>query len=510
MKKLILQTLLFIVALSASAAEKQQFTRQFAAAETPAAVSALAKTKIQPKYYPSFYYYIKPVGSPNIPVLLVQFSDYKFRDNDPAATFNERLNGTTHSVGQYFADQSNGKFTPHFDVIGPVTLEGKRVDYGGDIDYGDYIYYDKGFGLMVGEGLLLADDAADFSKYDNDGDGECDALFVIVAGDGQADSTQPDAADAIWPASWVLSYSEFGRSLTLDNTVVEKFETFAELYGPDITQLDGIGILCARLSYWLGVPSFAARRTNFGMGPWSLMHRGRYNNNNDSPIGFSAYEKEYLNWIDYVEAEPNTQYTLPIFNQKNADTDVAVRITNPEDPDEFYVLENRAKQGWDEYLPTEGLLITHVTFDQLAWENDTVNTGSIQRMTVIPADNSLLVNYNSEGGYYRFDYEDSKGDLWPNGDATALTDTTLPAATVNTGGYMSQPVTDITRNDDGSISFWFMKDEASVAPIIADADFVEQYFTLQGVRIDGVPTAPGVYIRRLGSVATKHLISPQK
>jgi hypothetical protein len=246
------------------------------------------------------------------------------------------------------------------------------------------------------------------------------------------------------------------------------------------------------------------------MGPWSLMHRGRYNNNNDSPIGFSAYEKEYLNWIDYVEAEPNTQYTLPIFNQKNADTDVAVRITNPEDPDEFYVLENRAKQGWDEYLPTEGLLITHVTFDQLAWENDTVNTGSIQRMTVIPADNSLLVNYNSEGGYYRFDYEDSKGDLWPNGDATALTDTTLPAATVNTGGYMSQPVTDITRNDDGSISFWFMKDEASVAPIIADADFVEQYFTLQGVRIDGVPTAPGVYIRRLGSVATKHLISPQK
>ena len=42
-------------------------------------------------------------------------------------------------------------------------------------------------------------------------------------------------------------------------------------------------------------------------------------------------------------------------NQLSADTDKAVRITNAADPDEFYVLENRARRGWDAYMPAEGM-----------------------------------------------------------------------------------------------------------------------------------------------------------
>ena len=50
------------------------------------------------------------------------------------------------------------------------------------------------------------------------------------------------------------------------------------------------------------------------------------------------------------------------------------------------------------------------------------------------------------------------GDLWPNGNVDALTNTSTPAATVFTGGYMNKPITDMRlAGDRSSASFWYMK-----------------------------------------------------
>ena len=80
-------------------------------------------------------------GSPKIPVVLVQFKDKLMSETDPKASYTARLSkpATIEEVEsgsgtafQYFADQSDGKFTPEFVVIGPVTLDEKAAYYGAD------------------------------------------------------------------------------------------------------------------------------------------------------------------------------------------------------------------------------------------------------------------------------------------------------------------------------------------------------------------------------------------
>jgi M6 family metalloprotease-like protein len=401
---------------------------------------------------------VPSTGSPKIPVILVQYSDYKFKDSDPNATFVNFFTSGSKSAYQYFVDQSNGKYTPQFDVYGPVTLSGKRKTYGGN----DYWGNDVGVGKMVAEACTSSNSDIDFSKYDNDGDGECDVVIILYAGDGEASSYDSDAENSIWPCQWELSDSDYGKSLTLDNTKVDKFGVFNELYGFDFSQIDGIGTFCHEFSHCLDLPDFYDTKygPHFGMGPWSLLDYGCYNDEGYTPVGYSAYEKAFMGWIDLEEGTENTYYTLPVLNQVNADTDKAVKLTNTKDANEYYILENRAQQGWDKYLPTEGMMISHITYSADAWKNNTVNDYDLQRMTIIPADNALkLDSSKGDDGETSYSFNDASllGDLWPYGNATELTDSSTPAAKVNTGSYMSKPVTEIKRNSDGSISFWLMK-----------------------------------------------------
>lgn len=421
------------------------------------------------------------VGSPSVPVILVQYKDYKFKDSDPHATFTEFFSHGSQSACQYFTDQSNGKYTPQFDVYGPYTLSDKRSEYGGNTIYGG----DKGVGRMVGEGCLGLDEQIDFSRYDNDGDGVCDVVIVLYAGDGESTSYEEDSENAVWPCQWALSSSDYGRSLKLDGTTVDRFAVFNELNGYDVSKIDGIGTFCHEFSHCLDLPDFYDTEygPHFGMGPWSLMDQGCYNNDGYTPIGYSAYEKAYMGWIEIEEARENSFYTLPAMNGLSEASDKAVRITNVADPDEYYILENRARQGWDAYLPAEGLLITHITYNANAWANNVVNNYDLQRVTPIPADNSLLLY--RQGSYYYPDEDDFKGDLWPWQSACELTDNSLPAAKVNTGKLMHKPVTEITREADGTISFWVMK--ASVPAVAAPAEVQHQVLSPTSVNISWTP-----------------------
>ena len=45
-------------------------------------------------------------------------------------------------------------------------------------------------------------------------------------------------------------------------------------------------------------------------------------------------------------------------------------------PTTFYLLEARTKQGWDEFLPGEGLLITKINFNRGSWNYNQVNINS--------------------------------------------------------------------------------------------------------------------------------------
>lgn len=49
-------------------------------------------------------------------------------------------------------------------------------------------------------------------------------------------------------------------------------------------------------------------------------------------------------------------------------------LKNKAHEDEYYIIENRQNTGWDAYLPSEGVMITHVDYDAYIWWNNMPNT----------------------------------------------------------------------------------------------------------------------------------------
>lgn len=415
---------------------------------------------------------VPTTGSPKIPIILVQYTDKKM--SNQKSTFENIYNNSAKSVKQYFKDQSSGKFSPQFDLYGIYTLSSTRATYGGNDRYGD----DVGVGKMVGEACQLAEaEGINWKDYDNDGDGECDVVIVVYAGVGEAQAYGV-VPSSVWPCQWELSsaayYGDGNGALTYDNTYINKFAVFNEVRGSSDsgTKLDGIGTFCHEFSHCLGLPDFYDTQysgSHFGMGNWSLMDGGSYNDDSDTPCGYTAYEKDFMGWMNLSTPSPNTQYSLSAITSANP---VAYKVVNDADANEYYVLENRQLSGWDAYLPSHGLQVTHVTYDANAWDSNVVNNYALQRMTLIPADNALKMSSGMA------DETNMAGDLYPYNGNNALTDESTPAAKVNTGNYMSKPITEIT-DENGVVSFWFMKDAiAKTEPVLTEpTDVTSNSFT---------------------------------
>ena len=406
-------------------------------------------------------------GQRRIPIILVEFKDKKF-GNTRQDIIDAMLTGDS-SVGQYFRDQSNGIYQPDFEVFGIYTLSQNRVYYGGH--QGDN--NDKGLGYMVTEAVqLAAADGVSFKPYDTNNDDYCDVVIVIYAGVGEAQAYY-EHPEAIWPCNWNLGsaayYGTGGNGAFRPNSgdpLVDTFAVFNELHGSNdnTTTIDGIGTFAHEFGHCLGLPDFydTGDSEHYGMGDWDIMCMGCYNNDGYTPAGYTAYEKNFMGWIDFITPRAGTYYTLPVFNQKQAATDKAVCITSPLNENEYFILENRKKQGWDRYAPGEGIMITHVTYNADRWWSDSPNNEDIQLMTLMNADNS-------------WSYYDEHTDLWPQNGKTEFTDNSIPAARLNmkanggiTGnaGYLGQPVTEMVINADGTASFWYMKG-ASTTPVVS-------------------------------------------
>lgn len=408
---------------------------------------------------------VPTMGSPRVPILLVQYTDKKM--SNTMEQFEAQYKTGAKSVLQYFTDQSNGLYTPQYDLYGIYDLPQRRAYYGGN--QGDN---DSCVATMVCHAIQAAGDDIDWSQYDNDGDGEADVCIVVYAGVGeaQASSTVPSS---VWPCQWSLSAGKYYGDGTgpehRNGVTIDRFAVFNEVSGSrdSGTIMDGIGTFCHEFSHCLGLPDFYCTTYSgyYGMGNWSLMDGGCYNGGSvsgDTPIGYSAYEKNFMGWLDYITPVNNTRYTLPVFNSKSADTDQALLITSHLNENEYYILENRRKQGWDQYISDEGVLITHFTYVASRWEENTPNNYAIQLATIIPADNQL-------SGY------SENADLYGETNH-ALTPTSTPAMTLNmkangqlasaTGGAgtLDKPVTDIILNSDRTASLWYRKADLSVTP----------------------------------------------
>lgn len=365
-------------------------------------------------------------------IILVQFTDSKFKSGHDLALYKRIANDANYSgnnfkgsIKDYFKAQSHGMFELDFDVVGICQLQHPYAYYGKNNSQKE----DVKPGQMVAEACLWAHEhGINFSKYDWNGDGEVDQVFVLYAGHGEA-SYDKDP-NTIWPHMYYLSASDYGKSLSLDGVTVDTYACSSELNGDG--NLDGIGTFCHEFSHCMGFPDLydTSYAGWFGMGDFDLMCSGSYNGDSKCPAGYSAYEKAECGWLTLKDMTNIEQETSIVGVQPmSADGDAYI-IKNKGHEDEYYILENRQKTGWDSYLPASGLMITHVDYDADIWDwnmpntsgkyedaNGNAKTNDHQRLTIFRAGKSTD------------EYGDAS-DLYPYGSNNSLTKTSSPASTL--------------------------------------------------------------------------------
>lgn len=339
-------------------------------------------------------------------VILAEFQDVSFSAENTPAEFDRMMNaddydyaGSQGSVKRYFADQSAGKYTPRFDVVGPVKLPQTAAYYGAD----NGSKQDARIADMIMDACEQAHTTCnvDFSNYDENGDRFVDCVYVLYAGRGQADG---GGANTVWPKNWNLvnaiyygyvedraKYMQTSTTVlcpTYENVRVNVFVCSNELRRS--SQRAGIGTFCHEFSHVLGLPDYYSTVSQNDSTPcyWSLMDIGMYNNSGITPPNYSAHDKYYFGW-----AQPtmlNKQENVVLQPDKN-DYRMMTRtgaMKSATSSDTVFYFENRQKQGWDAYLPGHGLLVTRVAYNDTIWTQNQVNVSSL-RYAVVPADGKM-------------------------------------------------------------------------------------------------------------------------
>ena len=283
---------------------------------------------------------VEPKGSPHIFTVLVEFRNVRFTSEKPCEQFDKLLNGP---VRQYFSDNSQGHFTPSFDVFGPVLLDAPMADFGRDILSEGVRVADAAPEKALLNACAALDGEVDFARYDADGDGFLDMVLFYYAGYDQAAG---GPADAIWSHHQDACNSRFPEvaGAVFDGVRLGYYFCTGELRGSTGSQCIGIGSTVHEMGHALGLPDlYDLKNGNPYKTPkrWDVMDQGNYNcpsneygTSNCAPPFYSTFEKMSLGWMLPTELYINGEARLDKVNDH-----AAFSITNPENTDEMFLLE---------------------------------------------------------------------------------------------------------------------------------------------------------------------------
>ncbi|KAK3313984.1 peptidase, M6 family [Apodospora peruviana] len=284
---------------------------------------------------------------------------------------------TTGSVTEYYEEVSGGLVSITGDIFGPYELPETASYYCQD----GYGFLNKAANMapdnpntqtMAGHALdaLLEDKPdIDLRPYDNQNraKGTVDAFIVVHAGRGGEEKKGVPERD-IWSIKWVLKERQFvGKS----NTGVYGFLTLPDDARTGVSAHE-IGHLVFQ---W---PDLYGTNPERGVGNWCLMSRGSWNKiegsmPGDVPCHPSAWLKAQQGWVEVrkakgslkvllneVKATAKGTKTLPAANPKGVGGVYRLWSNGDEFSNEFFLIENRMRYGFDRSLGGEGLLIWHV------------------------------------------------------------------------------------------------------------------------------------------------------
>lgn len=412
-------------------------------------------------------------------IILAEFSGTSFKYDK--AAFDEIINGSGDATAMaYFNDQFGGRYDFQFDVFGPVPLPNNCKYYGEN--EGGVRGNDKRPEQMVIDACDYLKSTVDFSKYDDDGDGEIDNVFIFFSGKDEADD-DVNNADCIWSHQW---YVRDGAGVTkyYNGKLLNNYACTSELMLSMTTgtyRMASIGTFCHEYTHTFGVPDFYD--TNYeGTGgtadAWwhslGLMCAANSNNDGHTPPNYNAVERECLDLGEPVLLQEGS-YTIDPIQESGR----YYRIDGDFEG-EYYLLECRNNQGWDAYLQGSGMLIYHIdksnrrtgvdddgkSCTALArWEGlNMVNAWPDHQCADLVEANSAIVGKYASVSSYSALYRMEKQCFWPYNNVNSFSVNSDPAFTFWSGNGSSFALTDITRTSDGKISFKVVGGQAPITP----------------------------------------------
>lgn len=469
------------------------------------------------KYGESALGVVKSIGTPTIPVVMIDFADRAFQDTITVEKvtrfFNEEgyhdESAARGSVRDYFIAQSRGMLAPSFKVVAHVTVPNGYAYYGKDAASGSI---DPNAAAFVRDALNEASKVADFSEFRTEGTTDIPLVALMFAGPGQQSSFEDDQTNYLWAKFSQSTYNVNSgaskvRSYLLCNELLQSYgSTPNDVRGANI---DGVGLFAHEFGHALGLPDFYNTSSSSAfspMGYWDIMDYGQYYQNGYRPVEYTAYERSYMGWLKVkdITNEPAQLFAIaPLATDETEGATRAYVIRNPENSNEYYLLENKQKNTWLTSTLGSGMFITHIDYNASAWSANRVNTNKDhQRYTFVAADN-VKEGTSANGISFSEFFDGYKADLFPGlKSKTSFTDNTTPAATVYNGstGYLSRPIYNIIQTEDGLINFSYL-DESITTGINCVANAVKQetvggdIYDLNGRRITSLKNAAsGVYI----------------
>ena len=398
---------------------------------------------ISGNYLKSAQKYFPTTGSRKLLCILVGFTDKTFTKTkaDFEALFNQvgYINdGASGSVYDYFKENSYNQLNLAVTVAGPFSAAHDMAYYGANNSTGD----DVKPSALVSEAVTLANPSVNYANFDNDADGSVDGIYVIYAGYGE--EVTGVSADAIWAHSSAIN------PLTLDGTTVSAYACSSELRGSSNTGITRIGVICHEFSHVMG--AFDFYDTDYtdnglydGTGRWDIMGGGSWNNNGATPSHHNPYSKIYtFGWATTNTLTSGANITL---DNAEMNSNSFYRF-NTTTSNEFFLIENRQKQKFDNYIPGHGMIIYHVDGNYISTAANEINAGSHQGMYPVCA--------NATGNPpTTYGVINNSGLPFPGtGNKTSFTDTTIPNSLSWSGANTGRSITSITENSiNKTVSF---------------------------------------------------------
>ncbi len=361
--------------------------------------------------------------------------------------------GSNYSLNQYFLEASMGAFTY-------VPAEIDNPPAGAEYDKGIIevtvpIQHPSASGNAGGTITAIfqaTDPYIDYSKFDLNGDGNIvpTELGVVILNPGT------DKAYGTTNMGGVHPFQVHGTSQSLNATMEEYTITFSGSVGSKVTNIGEwgkggapmqMGTAAHELAHNLGAEDlYDTKRNGHGgsaVSGWpraynfSLQSNGNHQASGTRPTYEDPYHRIYLGWADYETVEDGV-YTI----SSTLTNEYKILRVNTPDPDEYYLIEIRLKEGFESALTSGdskgGIMVWHIDeelCDRFFVEGSASTSHELNGVRHDPAIVPLFrEGYDDEGRYmrdtspndpfYYYDPEDTSKAVFDSGNFRSVTNGT--------------------------------------------------------------------------------------